>query len=403
MNYIDVYKSRVGHLGQTPQNRAYQSGILEFRRYLKYNQHTVRNLILDSSQEAFDGVILTDKEDENRVSQILLVKTIEDGGPELKQGDLIWWGEDKNPWLIWRSTTSSYQPHQKFYMVRCNYNIKWVDENGTVQSSWIYLLGHKDSKVKDNFRTWNDLITPQPNKYINIILPYREIKQGTEIMVLNEVWYLIDDDRNSVPGISFMSFTETNLNEQRDDVENSLPNADTIAEWKVSMPSHRQVNSGDSFEIEYSIRKNGIEITDINPTITATGNITMVDNIVTVGESGQGILTVSYMGQSATQIIKINNEVEPSIVLMITGNEKMRVGRASEYSVNVKDEVTFVFEIDDEEVTNTDLASIEIINGQTCRVIANKDNKIGFIKLKAFTATQVAYKDIEIVSLWQVI
>ena len=103
------------------------------------------------------------------------------------------------------------------------------------------------------------------------------------------------------------------------------------------------------------------------------------------------------------KIIKINNEVEPSIVLMITGNEKMRVGRASEYSVNVKDEVTFVFEIGDEEVTNTDLASIEIINGQTCRVIANKDNKIGFIKLKAFTATQVAYKDIEIVSLWQVI
>jgi hypothetical protein len=41
----------------------------------------------------------------------------------------------------------------------------------------------------------------------------------------------------------------------------------------------------------------------------------------------------------------------------------MRVGRASEYSVNVKDEVTFVFEIDGEEVTNTDLASIEIING----------------------------------------
>jgi hypothetical protein len=115
-------------------------------------------------------------------------------------------------------------------------------------------------------------------------------------MVLNEVWYLVDDDRNSVPGISFMSFTETNLNEQRDDVENSLPNADTIAEWKVSMPSHRQVNSGDSFEIEYSIRKNGIEITDINPTITATGNITMVGNMVTVGESGQGILTVSYMG-----------------------------------------------------------------------------------------------------------
>ena len=170
MGYLDVYKARVGHLGATPQERAYESGILEFRRYLKYNQHTVHNLILDGKEDSFDGVILTDKEDENRISQILLVKVVKDGGPELKQGDLIWWGEDKNPWIIWRSTTSSYQPHQKFYMVRCNYNIKWVDEEGDVQSSWIYLLGHKDSKIKDNFRTWNNLITPQPNKYINIIL-----------------------------------------------------------------------------------------------------------------------------------------------------------------------------------------------------------------------------------------
>ena len=108
MNYIDVYKSRVGHLGHTPQERAYQSGILEFRRYLKYNQHTEYNLIRDGEMTSFEGVILTDKEDENRVSQILLVKVVEDGGPELKQGDLIWWGEDKQPWLIYRSTTSSY-------------------------------------------------------------------------------------------------------------------------------------------------------------------------------------------------------------------------------------------------------------------------------------------------------
>ena len=40
-------------------------------------------------------------------------------------------------------------------------------------------------------------------------------------MVLDEVWYLVDDDRSSVPGISFMSFTETNLNEQRDDLVNA--------------------------------------------------------------------------------------------------------------------------------------------------------------------------------------
>lgn len=397
MDYINTYKARVGHLGATPQERAYSSGILEFRRYLKYNQHTVHNLILDEQKLSFDGVILTDKEDENRVSQILLVKVVEDGGPELKQGDLIWWGDDTNPWIIWRSTTSSYQPHQKFYMVRCNYNINWIDEEGAVQSSWIYLLGHKDSKIKDNFRTWNNLITPQPNKYINIILPFRKIKQGTEIMILDEVWYLVDDDRNSVPGISFMSFTETNLNEQRDDVENSLPNADTIAEWEVSMPSHRQVGSRDSFIVEYSIRKNGIEVTNVTPKIVATGNMVVKNGIATMGSSGQGVLTVSYMGKSATQIVKINNRVEPSIVMMITGDERMRVGRESEYFVNTKDDTIFSLE------ENNDLASIEVIDGQRCKIKANNDNKLGVIKLKATTETQTAYKDIEIVSLWQVI
>lgn len=87
MSYIDVYKSRAYHLGTTPQERAFNSGILEFRRYLKYNSHTERNLVIEKSNILFDGVILTDKEDNNRVSQILLVEL----GVPIKPGDLILW------------------------------------------------------------------------------------------------------------------------------------------------------------------------------------------------------------------------------------------------------------------------------------------------------------------------
>jgi hypothetical protein len=42
------------------------------------------------------------------------------------------------------------------------------------------------------------------------------MKLGTEIIIIDETWYLVDFDKNSVPGIIFMSFTETNFNEQRD-------------------------------------------------------------------------------------------------------------------------------------------------------------------------------------------
>ena len=62
-------------------------------------------LINERNELEFDGVILTDKEDENRVSQILLVEL----GKDVKPGDLILWNNEH--WIIWRSTTSSYQPH----------------------------------------------------------------------------------------------------------------------------------------------------------------------------------------------------------------------------------------------------------------------------------------------------
>ena len=45
-------------------------------------------------------------------------------------------------------------------MVRCNHYIKWIDEQGKLNESWVYLLGSKDSKIKDNFRTWHNVITP---------------------------------------------------------------------------------------------------------------------------------------------------------------------------------------------------------------------------------------------------
>lgn len=390
MDYLEIYKSRVGHLGTTPQERAFSSGILEFRRYLKYNQHTVFGLINERNNLIFDGVILTDKEDENRVSQILLTELNQD----IKPGDLILWNDEH--WIIWRSTTSSYQPHQKFYMVRCNYEIKWVDELGVIQKSWIYLLGHKDSKIKDNFRTWNNLITPQPNKYINIILPYRTIKQGTEIMVLDEVWYLVDDDRSSVPGISFMSFTETNLNEQRDDLANSLANADTIAKIEIVLPSYRAVTPLSTFEVNnYSILRNGIKDETAIPSITVEGDFTEENGILTAAQAGSGKLILSYEGVQAEQILEITKTIAETLI--IVGNEKIRVGREAVYEVNTEEPVTFTL------VDNKDLAILEIIDNTHCRIKANNNNKVGQVGLEVATAQQTVRKKIEIISLWQVI
>ena len=188
MKYIDVYKKRVEHLGTNPQRRAMESGILEFSRSLRYNEHTQRGLHKDGDSFTFDGIVLTNKEDDNKSTQILLTEL----DVPLACGDIVIWNDER--WLVYQYTTSSYQPYQKFFMVRCNYEIKWVDGEGEVRKSWCYLLGSKDSKIKDNFRTWNQVITPQPNKYIQLILPHTTMAINTEIIVLDEAWYLVDYD-----------------------------------------------------------------------------------------------------------------------------------------------------------------------------------------------------------------
>lgn len=388
MNYFEVYKKRASHLGTTPQERAFNSGILEFRRYLKYNQHTVRGLIREKDGTVFDGVILTDKEDENRVSQILEVEL----GLPLEKGDLILWNDEH--WLIYRSTTSSYQPHQKFYMVKCNYYIKWVD-NGVLKESWVYLLGSKDSKIKDNFRTWHNVITPQPNKFINLILPHVTMPINTEIMVLDEVWYLVDYDQNSVPGVVFMSFTETNLNLQRDDVENKIANADQISEWKVVMAPTQAVGPKQPVPIQYHVFKDGIEIEpDEHVTIQHSGNLYKKNGQIYTTSSGRGYIEVKYNGAIAVQEITISKELTISPVLV--GDDKIRAGFSTDYILeNAEEFVKFT-------VSDEKLVKVKRKTSNSCTIYANEENKTGFVTLTAQIGEEKFYKEIAIIPLWQV-
>lgn len=64
-------------------------------------------------------------------------------------------------------------------MVKCNYELKWIDANGYLKKSWAYAVSSVDSKVKSNFRMWHSLISPQPNKFAEIIMP-RLFLEGTD-------------------------------------------------------------------------------------------------------------------------------------------------------------------------------------------------------------------------------
>lgn len=386
MSYLDAYKARLTHLGTTYQERALESGKLEFRRYLKYSQQTQHNLINEFNNYVFSGVILTDKEDENRVSQVLLVEC----EVPIELGNLILWNDEH--WIVYQKERSSYEPHQKFYMVRCNYFIKWVDKNGQLKQSWCYLVGTKDSKIKDNFRTWHSLITPQPNKNIEIMMPHQMMELNTEIMVLDETWYLVDYDQNSVPGIIYLSFYETNVNEQRDDLENKIANADQIAEWSIELAAEQTVEPNSVFSIFYTVSKNGIS-QEVVPQISVSDGLTLLDDgRIQAGESN-GVITVSYNGITKTQTVKIGaqQKIEPILI----GNEKIRATESTTYVLENAPTAEF-------SISNSSLAIMKV-DGNKCEITANSNNKVGTFTLAAEYDGKTYTKQIKVVSLWQVI
>lgn len=394
--YWQTYQRRINHLGRTPQERAKRIGILEFERNLKYNAQTQTLHRVGKHDSCFQGIVLTDKQDENRVSQVLLTR-LED---KLAVGELIYW--DSAPWLVWRDNISSYQPYNKYYMVKCNYEIKWVDK-GDLHKSWAYILGSKDSKIQDNFRTWNSLITPQPNKHIRIIMPKQYIPKGTEIIVGDENWYLVDYDVVSVPEIIFMSFTEGKYNELRDDLEQDIANVDKLNKWKIELSPVAYAAKGDTIHPVFSITKNGEVQANIEKEISyvlGPGLRQDGEDVIVEMESGETSILIKYKDVAkALQTIYVGSAAKE--LFSIIGDDSLRVTYDGTYSfvrANSKAENPDVqFELEP-----TKLAKITKSEHNTCVIHANDLNKTGTITVYVIYNGERYEKEISIISLWQV-
>lgn len=150
MNYTDVYFSRVTHMGTSVAEVARNSGIRSFQKWLAESPNTVEDLSVERGLY-FKGIILTNKDKEHKKIMSLHVAV----DIPLLIGDIVNWEKEK--WIIFQKERKVRETHQTFYMIRCNYLIKWVDELGHLQQSWCHFTSSLDSKVKENFRTWNSL------------------------------------------------------------------------------------------------------------------------------------------------------------------------------------------------------------------------------------------------------
>lgn len=407
MNYLEVYQSRINHLGETTAERIRNGGIRSFYKWMAESPHTVNNLSIERGIY-FRGIILTSKDKE--YEKIMFLNVAND--IPLKVGDIMNWPLDNGDiekWLLIQEEKKVNGTYRTFWIVRCNYLIKWIDKDGHLQQSWSYVVSSVDSKIKGNYRTWNSLISPQPNKYAEIILPRHPIDRATNFIIEDESWQVIEYDHTSVPGVIYLSLTENKINMVYDDIENNIADTDKRAKYELIVPPTTQkFEIGQEIVPVYTIMKNGVPFKAQVEYISSNLSVVKVQN---------GILKAVGLGEADVEIKVLNcTDIDPDILSLhievtdnavtefscyIVGPDTIRLDRSAEYQlVTVDGEVVsnVIFETD-----KTELATV--IDGA---VKANDKNNLGTFTLYAYLKEEnkpkeeLAYftKQVKVIPLW---
>lgn len=413
MNYLDVYFSRVNHFGETTAERIKNSGIVAFEKWMAQSPFTVVDLSVERGYY-FSGIIETSKDKEEKKIMYLYVAN----DIPIKVGDILTWRQDNGAiekWLLLQQIHKVHPTYQTFQMIKCNFELKWIDFNGYLRKSWAYAVSSVDSKVKSNFRMWHSLVSPQPNKFAEVIMPriqfekdsedFDRLMRGITFIIENEGWQVIECDWTSVEGISYLSLTESKVNYEYDDRDIDVAETDRYkfpelpALYRVgdTIVPQFEADTLNQWEIELS-KPEDCDFID--------------ENFVAIAP-GQCIITMALKNRPAvTKTVEITINAANEEVLYLKGADQVRLDRYSTYELVSEEEdapVVGVVEFSIENKTNEKIPLATIAPAydkennelQYAHVLhANAKNKLGEVILTAEYNEQTYTKTIKIIPLW---
>ena len=413
MNYLDVYFSRINHFGETKAERLKNSGIVAFEKWMAQSPFTVTDLSVERGYY-FSGIIETSKDrEEKKIMYLYVANDI-----PIIVGDILTWRQDNGvteKWLLLQQIHKVHPQYQTFQIIKCNYELKWIDFNGYLRKTWAYAVSSVDSKVKSNFRMWHSLISPQPNKFAEIIMPrpifvdksedMDRLMRGITFIIENEGWMVIECDWTSVEGIAYISLTESKVNYQYDDRDIDVAETDRY-KFPV-LPTLYKV--GDTImPIFEADTLNQWEMELIKPE-----DCDFIDDEFKAIAPGQCIITMRLKNRPAiTKTVEIMISPANEEILYLKGVDEVRLDRYATYELvseiddtPVNEAVTFsVTNITNEKIPLAILApAYDKDNHQMvyANVLhANAKNKIGEVILSAEYNGNTYTKTIKIIPLW---
>lgn len=397
-NYTDVYWYRITKYGENHKEREYNYSVRNFEKYLNEHPSSV-DVIVDSTHTR--ASIISNKQDQYKLTKQILtsINTI------INPGSIVEWNDGH--WIVYQKEVNPNQAYNSCYMVECNKKLKWIDEYGVEQEEWAYIFSSKDSIVKQNFRTWNRLITPQPNQWLEMLVPAKKtIKMDQKFIIDGRAWFVDEYDATSSKGVTYYSLTEDKIDRMDDNIENGLANANKLDCYKIAIQDEISCGLTDNYIISPIVYNDGvidiqplgyiIEDRDIASLMLLNNNATIVP--ISKGQTTLKIYLINQPKVFKSIVINITDMTEQSAVLI--GDDSIKTTDFAIYSVYRISDSKIIDPIISFSISDSNLASGILLDDGTLKIIANEDNKLGVVTVIINTSSNTYTKKISIRSLW---
>ena len=401
-DYYKVFQERCKNHGKSFKSLVQSQAALDFQRFLVSSPNAIDVTVNDEEEKIRVATILNKEKNDTDVRRFFLANK-EDG---LKIGDFIYW--DDTVWILLKKEKDTIDAYDKFEGLECRHNIKWIDKFGVLQSTPCYLVAQTDEKVKANFRTWNNMITPQPNKYLEIITSRKNIELSQRFLIDETAWSVVETDYISVKGIIYLSLTEDKKDLYEDDVNNDIADIVDLNKFQLKL-EETEITLGidETYQLSGKTYLNGnLYSSDIIVEILeGEENISIDENLKITGiKEGNTKLRISMEENneiSQELNVTVQESAPANVVYDLKGDASIKWGRTKVYQfvrvVNgIFEPVKAEFSIEDKDK----LIKSHEINETSITITANEDNRIGEFYINCTFGEETIRKEIKVTSLW---
>lgn len=384
-NYYEVFQQRCYNRGLNFKEVVQKQAEHSFQRFLKSSPNAV-NVRVNNQGNPIRVATILDKENDTLYKRYFLC----DKNDNIKIGDFLYW--EDSIWLVFKRVIDTIQAYDKFDCIECRHHIKWIDNVGVLRETPCYLVAQTDEKIKANFRTWNNMITPQPNKFMEIITSRTDIQLGQKFLIDETAWFVVESDYISVKDILYLSLTEDKKDLYVDDIENNIANIIDLNKFVLKIQTNNvKLGIGESYQLDGRIYLNGLFYSDdILLEIIEDKELIEIDENMKITALAPGVVKARVYMEDHPEISEPLNILieetaqEPIVSYELRGDASIKWGRTKVYQCikntnGIEELVPCDFVIEDD---NKVLKEFEV-NNSTVTITANEDNNIGTIKIIA--------------------